>query len=148
MIPKVVIDTNIYISAIFWGGKPREVVDLGRYEKMLIFTSSDIEGELVERLRIKFRLAEEEIDQIISDFSTFTIPVKITNRIRAVLDDPDDDKFIECALSCRANFIVSGDKHLLNMKEYHGIKILRAAEFLKGKNDNLTWGEHGWSHLE
>lgn len=130
MIPKVVIDTNIYISAIFWGGKPREVVDLGRDEKILIFTSSDIEREIVEKLRIKFRLAEEEINQIISDFSTFTIPVKITNRIQAAPDDPDDDKFIECAVSCKADFIVSGDKHLLKMKEYHGIKILRASEYL------------------
>ena len=130
MIPKVVIDTNIYISAIFWGGKPRKVMDLGRDEKILIFTSSDIEGEIVEKLRKKFRLAKEETNQIISDFSTFTIPVKITNRIQAVLDDPDDDKFIQCAVSCKADFIVSGDKHLLCMKEYHDIKILRASEFL------------------
>jgi len=130
LIPKVVIDTNIYISAIFWGEKPRKVMDLGRDEKILIFTSSDIEGEIVEKLRKKFRLAKEEINYIISDFSTFTIPVKITNRIQAVMDDPDDDKFIQCAVSCKADFIVSGDKHLLSMKEYHDIKILRASEFL------------------
>jgi putative PIN family toxin of toxin-antitoxin system len=49
---KVVIDTNIYISAIFWGGKPRKVVDLGREEKILIFTSMDIEKEIAEKLRI------------------------------------------------------------------------------------------------
>jgi putative PIN family toxin of toxin-antitoxin system len=138
LIPKVVIDTNIYISAIFWGGKPREVVDLGRDEKMFIFISSDIEREIAEKLRTKFKLDENEINQIISDFSTFTIPIKITNRIQAVLNDPDDDKFIECAVVCKADFIVSGDKHLLDMKEYQGIKILRAAEFLKVKNDNLT----------
>ena len=130
MIPKVVVDTNIYISAIFWGGKPREVVDLGRDENMLIFTSSDIEREIAEKLRTKFRLDEEETNQIISDFSTFTIPVKIKKQIQAVLDDPDDDKFIECAVSCGADFIVSGDQHLLRIKEYAGIKILTAAEFL------------------
>ncbi|MFH1932755.1 MAG: putative toxin-antitoxin system toxin component, PIN family [Pseudomonadota bacterium] len=124
------IDTNIYISAIFWGGKPREVVDLGRDENMLIFTSSDIEREIAEKLRTKFRLDEEETNQIILDFSTFTIPVKITKQIQAVPDDPDDDKFIECAVSCGADFIVSGDQHLLRIKEYEGIKILTAAEFL------------------
>jgi uncharacterized protein len=138
LIPKVVIDTNIYISAIFWGGKPRGVVDLCRNERILIFTSSDIEGEIVEKLRIKFRLAEDEIDKIMSDFSSFTNPIEITKRIQAVPDDPDDDKFIECAVSCGADLIVSGDKHLLNMKEYYGIMILRASEFLKGKNDDLT----------
>ena len=130
MIPKVVVDTNIYISAIFWGGKPREVVDLGRDENMLIFTSSDIEREIAEKLRTKFRLDEEETNQIIADFSTFTIPVKIKKQIQAVLDDPDDDKFIECAVSCGADFIVSGDQHLLRIKEFAGIKILTAAEFL------------------
>jgi len=72
LIPKVVIDTNIYISAIFWGGKPREAVDLGRDENMLIFTSSDIEREIAEKLRTKFRLDEGETNQIILDFSTFT----------------------------------------------------------------------------
>jgi putative PIN family toxin of toxin-antitoxin system len=130
MIPRVVIDTNIYISAIFWGGKPREIVDLGRDEKILIFTSSEIEGEIAEKLRTKFRLGKDEIDQITLDFSTFTIPVKITNAIKTVPHDPDDDKFIQCAVSCNANFIVSGDKHLLNMKEYHGIRILKAPEWL------------------
>ncbi|MBW2738036.1 MAG: putative toxin-antitoxin system toxin component, PIN family [Deltaproteobacteria bacterium] len=59
MIPKVVIDTNIYISAIFWGGKPREVVDLGRDEKILIFTSFDIEKEIAEKLKTKFKLGHE-----------------------------------------------------------------------------------------
>ncbi len=124
------IDTNIYISAIFWGGKPREVVALGRDENILIFTSSDIESEIAEKLRTKFRLDEEETSQIISDFSTFTIPVNITRRIQAVADDPDDDKFIECAVSCGADFIISGDQHLLKIKEYEGIKILAAAECL------------------
>ena len=130
MIPKVVIDNNIYISAIFWGGKPREVVDLGRDENMLVFTSSSIEREIAEKLRTKFSLNEEETSQIISDFSTFTIPVKAIKKIKAVPADPDDDKFIECAVSCGANFIISGDQHLLRIKEYKGIKILTAAEFL------------------
>lgn len=124
------IDTNIYISAIFWGGKPREVVDLGRDKKIYIFISADIQKEIAEKLKIKFKLDEIEIDCILSDISTFTIPVRVTKRIQAVADDPDDDKFIECAVSCRANYIVSGNKHLLDLKEYAGIKILKASEFL------------------
>ena len=99
------VDTNIYISAIFWRGKPREVVDLGRDGKILIFTSTDIEKEIVEKLKTKFKLNEEEVDQIISDFSSFTVPVRIMNHIEAVTDDPDDDKFIECAVSCGADLI-------------------------------------------
>jgi putative PIN family toxin of toxin-antitoxin system len=125
-IPKIVIDTNIYISAIFWGGKPRMVVDFGRSGQVLIFTSSEIE----KKLKTKFGLSNEEAAQILLDFSTFTLPVKVSRRITVIDDDPDDDKFIECAVASRAGFIVSGDKHLLNLKEYKGIKIMKAADFL------------------
>ncbi len=130
MIAKVVIDTNIYISAIFWGGKPREIVDLGRDGNIIIFTSLGIEEEIAEKLRTKFKLDEEEVNQILLDFSTFTIPAKVTKQIQAVADDPDDDKFVECAVCCNVDYIVSGDRHLLNLKEYAGIKILKASEFL------------------
>jgi len=105
-------------------------VDLGRDENILVFTSLDINGEIREKLKTKFGLNDEEVDRILLDFSTFTVPVKVTKRIQVVSDDPDDDKFIECALSCDADFIISGDKHLLKMKEYAGIKIFKAKEFL------------------
>lgn len=130
MIPKIVIDTNIYISAIFWGGKPRSVVDLGRNGQVSIFTSSQIEKEINKKLKIKFGLSDEEVAQILFDFSTFTLPIKASRKITVIDDDPDDDKFIECAVASRAGFIVSGDKHLLNLKEYKGIKIMKAADFL------------------
>jgi putative PIN family toxin of toxin-antitoxin system len=130
LIPKIVIDTNIYISAIFWGGKPREIVELGRNGYIWVFSSAEIEKEIDEKLRLKFKLDADEAVHIILDFSTFTIPVKITKRIEAVNDDPDDDKFIECAVSSGADYIVSGDKHLLKLKEYEQIKIINAADFL------------------
>ncbi|MCK4603845.1 MAG: putative toxin-antitoxin system toxin component, PIN family [Deltaproteobacteria bacterium] len=59
MVPKIVIDTNIYISAIFWGGKPRAVVDLGRSEQVLRFTSSEIEKEIEKKLKTKFDYTEK-----------------------------------------------------------------------------------------
>ncbi|MCG2722043.1 MAG: putative toxin-antitoxin system toxin component, PIN family, partial [Thermodesulfovibrionales bacterium] len=54
----------------------------------------------------------------------------VSLHIEAVPEDPEDNKFIECALTCKADYIVSGDRHLLNLKEYAGIKILKASEFL------------------
>jgi len=57
---------------------------------------------------LKFKLDADEAVHIILDFSTFTTPIKITKRIKAINDDPDDDKFIECAVSCGADYIVSG----------------------------------------
>lgn len=129
-MPKIVIDTNIYISAIFWGGKPRMVVDLGRGGQVEIFMSSDIEKEIENKLTTKFGLSDEETEQILIDFSTFIIPVKISRKLSVIDEDPDDDKFIDCAVVSEAGFIISGDKHLLKLKEYNGIKILKAAEFL------------------
>ena len=102
----------------------------GRGEKILIFSSLEIEKEIAEKLRTKFKLDEEEVNRILLDFSTFTIPVEVTKQIEVVTDDREDDKFIECAICCNADYIVSGDRHLLNLKEYAGIKILKASEFL------------------
>lgn len=129
MVSRGVIDTNIYISAIFWDGKPREVIDLGRDGKITIFTSLDIENEIAGKLRTTFKLAEEDVNQILLDFSTFTLPIRINKQLIGVHDDPDDNKFIECAVECRADYIISGDRHLLNLKEYEGIKLIKSSEF-------------------
>ena len=131
MVLRVVIDTNIYISAIFWNAKPREVIDLGRDGKIIIFTSLDIENEIAGKLKTTFKLAGEDVNQILLDFSTFTLPIRINKQLIVVQDDPDDNKFIECAVECRANYIISGDRHLLNLKEYEGIKLIKSSEFLK-----------------
>ena len=128
---KIVIDTNIYISAIFWEGKPREVVDLGRYGQILIFTSPAIESEIAEKLSNKFKLKEDEVKNILMDFSTFTIPTVLSLHIEAVPEDPEDNKFIECAHTCKADYIVSGDEHLLSLKNYKGIQIINGDSFLK-----------------
>lgn len=128
---RVVVDTNVYISAIFWGGKPRRVIDLGRDGKIQIFTSEDIEQEILDKLTTKFGLNSDDAGRVMADFSTFTKPIRVSRRIHVVTDDSDDDKFIECAVECGAEFIISGDKHLLKMKRYKGIDIINAATFLK-----------------
>jgi putative PIN family toxin of toxin-antitoxin system len=129
-ISKIVNYVPKIISAIFWGGKPREIIHLGRDNRVHIFTSLEIENEIAEKLRTKFILNEEEINQILLDFSTLTVPVEVTTKIEAVPDDPEDNKFIECAVLSGVNYIISGDKHLLELKEYSGIKILKASEYL------------------
>ena len=128
---RVVVDTNVYISAIFWGGKPRHVIDLGRDGEIQIFTSEDIEQEILDKLMTKFGMNSDDAGRVMADFSTFTKLIRVSRRIHVVKDDPDDDKFIECAVECNAEFIISGDKHLLNMRKYEGIDIMNAATFLK-----------------
>lgn len=131
MVPRVVIDTNLYISAIFWGGKPREIVELGWNARILIFTSPEIQAEIERKLKTNFGLDEKEVAQILFDYSMFTLPIKPLQKILAIKADPDDDKFIECAVASKAGYIVSGDKHLLNLKSYQGIQIMKAAKFLE-----------------
>lgn len=128
---RVVVDTNVYIPAIFWGGKPRHVIDLGRDGKIQIFTSEDIEQEILDKLMTKFGMNSDDAGRVMADFSTFTKLIRVSRRIHVVKDDPDDDKFIECAVECNAEFIISGDKHLLNMRKYEGIDIMNAATFLE-----------------
>ena len=105
-------------------------MDLGRSGQVLIFTSSEIEKEIEKKLKTKFGLSDEEAAQILLDFSIFTVPVKVSRRITVIDDDPDDDKFIECDVASQAGFVVSGDKHLLDLEEYEGIKIMKATDFL------------------
>ena len=140
---RVVVDTNVYISAIFWGGKPRHVIDLGRNGKIQIFTSEDIEQEILDKLMTKFGLNSDDAGRVMADFSTFTKPIRISRRIHVVKDDPDDDKFIECAVECSAEFIISGDKHLLNMNKYEVIDIMSAATFLKSCYWKITESHPG-----
>ncbi len=130
MKDKVVIDTNVYISAIFWGGKPRKVVNLGRTGDIIIFTSNEIEQEIAEKLINKFNLSKAETDQILIDFSTFTNNIKVTSKIKIIESDPDDNKFLECGVDAKVNFIISGDKHLINLKKYKTIKIVNPFDFL------------------
>ena len=94
MALRVVVDTNVYISAIFWGGKARQVIDKGRDGLIFIYTSMDIEREIAHKLAVKFHLNEEEVSRIIIDFGTFTIPVISTKKISFIKNDPDDDKLV------------------------------------------------------
>ena len=84
---------------------PRKVVDLGRDGQVLIFTSIEIEEEIVRKLKTKFGLSDEESAQILLDFSTFTIQVQTPLKLAVIDDDPEDNKFslhnlqFECILS-------------------------------------------------
>ena len=86
---RVVIDTNIYISAIFWDGNPRKVIDLGRDGEIEIYTSKEIEEEIYRVLLKKFNLNSHDVEQALLDFSTFTIPVKPVQQFKVIKDDPE-----------------------------------------------------------
>ena len=128
---RVVIDTNVYISGLFWGGLPRRLLDFAREENYLLFTSTGIPDEIYKKLIGKFRLKEAEARFFIFDLLTFSNPIEVSERVTLVQADPDDDKFIECSVSCGADYLVSGDHHLTDLKAYRGIRILKVRDFLE-----------------
>lgn len=87
-------------------------------------------GELADKLRCAFGFSENHIQAVVNDLQRMAERVEIVGSLRVVAADPDDDKFIECAVTASAMVIVSGDHHLLDLGKYGDIQILTADEFL------------------
>ncbi|MCD6284271.1 putative toxin-antitoxin system toxin component, PIN family [bacterium] len=127
---RVVLDTNVFISALFWKGAPYQIFRKILEGAVLNFVSPQILKELKERLLYKFKLPPEKVKEYLETIvfnSKITYPKK---KLNIVKKDPSDSKIIECALEAKASFIISGDKHLLEIKRYKGIKIVTPREFL------------------
>ena len=129
---KVVIDTNIFVSS-FFGGNPRSVIDLWKKGEITLCLSKDILDEYIKVLQRIGLQDEGELAELLSLFSKgfnmlFTTK---TPKIRVIKNDPDDDKFIECALALKAEVIITGDRAIEAIGEYMGIKILSPQQFLK-----------------
>ncbi len=129
---KVVIDTNIFVSS-FFGGNPRKIIDFWKKGKIILCLSKDILDEYIDVLQ-RFGLKDEnEIEELLSLFAKgFNILFTTkTPKVKAVKEDSDDDKFIECAVALKAEVVITGDRALKIMGEYMGIKILTPQELLK-----------------
>lgn len=131
---RLVLDTNIVVSALIWGGVPRRLLDLGRDGQVTLFTSSVLLDELAEVLsRDKFAalLASQEISptflmQRYGMLARLVTPQTIERTVR----DADDDAVIATALAAQADVIVTGDNDLLVLHPYQEIQILNAADAL------------------
>ncbi|MHB8279170.1 MAG: putative toxin-antitoxin system toxin component, PIN family [Candidatus Humimicrobiaceae bacterium] len=130
---KVVIDTNVFISSFFRSSvNPGKIIDLWKSGKITICISKEIFDEYFEVL-IRLGLANEpELKELTDIFQRKEnmIYLNMVSKINLKIDDEDDLKFIECALMCKADYIVSGDKHLQKLKKYKNINILSPGEFL------------------
>ena len=127
----MVLDTNVTIAAFFWKGHPRAVYELIRDRKVVMLLSSDMEKELIRVMGYsKFGLSSKEIPPFIRNLRGHTEPVTTTSKVSAIDADPADNIFLECAADGEADYIISGDKHLLDLGSYKGIHILKAKEFL------------------
>jgi len=129
---RVVIDTNIFVSS-FFGGKPRQIIDLWKNGNLILCLSGEILDEYVEVLnRLGFR-DREEMGELLKLFAE-NVNIRFTSKtpkLQLVQEDPDDDKFIECAVALGAGYVITGDKALKALEEYIGIRIVTPAQFLE-----------------
>ena len=133
---RIVLDTNVVVSALFWTGPPRALLDLVYSGQVAAYTSDEIVLELEDVLsRAKFRVLLEklgvtprEISLRYTSLANLVHPAKLST---SVCQDPDDDAILECALAAAATVIVSGDRHLLALGTFRGIEIVPPAEILK-----------------
>lgn len=130
---RVVLDTNVFISGIFWEGNfSSRIIDLWRNQKLNLVSSLPLIEELVKTLKtFKIQMPEEMIEDWEKRIIENAIIVEPTEKVGVVTEDPDDNKFLETAIAGDAKVIISQDKHLLKLKEYNGIKIIKPEDFLK-----------------
>ena len=135
MYPKVVLDTNVLVSALNFGGNPDLILRLsrGRTKRFDLFLSPFILKELSVILSGKFFWSTPRIERATQLLVKWGDVVSTKKSISAIPKDRDDDdnRILECAVKAKADFIVSGDKHLLNLKKYEGIRMVTPAQFLK-----------------
>jgi putative PIN family toxin of toxin-antitoxin system len=127
---RAVFDTNILFSATGWKGSPYHCLRLARERKITLILCNEILLEYEEKLQTKLGMTPEQASRAVAEILSHSTLVKINNDLHVVLDDSEDDKVIESAVIGKAAYIVSGDKHLLAMKEYQGIVMIKANEFL------------------
>ncbi|MBN2264986.1 MAG: putative toxin-antitoxin system toxin component, PIN family [Candidatus Aminicenantes bacterium] len=129
---RVVLDTNALVSALLFGGEPGRLVSLWESGRIVPLVSRDV---LLEYLRVlaypKFGLGTDDIKSLVEEhILPFAEMVVVDHAPHVVLDDPGDDKFLALVLAGSADFLISGDKHLLALERYHGADILTPRNFL------------------
>ncbi len=127
---RVVADTNIFISALMFGGVPGSFLDLAFQSTFLLVTSLALLDELDEKLRTKFELSPGDADLIRNRLESISDIVSAAMTLSVVKEDPDDDRVIECAVAGGADYIVSGDRHLLKLGSYENIPIITVRRFM------------------
>jgi putative PIN family toxin of toxin-antitoxin system len=132
---KIVCDTNILISAYrFAKGKPDQVLEKVRQENIELIISPPILLEFQNVLRRKFDCSESLIKALTENLERISEKVIPSLRLSVIKEDESDNRILECAVEGKCDYIISGDEHhILPLKQYKGIKILRASEFLNLK---------------
>jgi putative PIN family toxin of toxin-antitoxin system len=124
-------DSNIYISALHFGGPPDDFLDLARSGAIHLSISDDIINEVTRVLREKFGWSKEALALFQERIQDFTERVVPTQRIDVVKEDPADNRIVECAVAGKSEYLVTRDNHLLKLNAFGGTQIIKVADFLE-----------------
>lgn len=133
---KLVVDTNILVSAFLWQGTPGRLVEMAGEKECFLFTSRVLLDELADVLQRK-KLAKQvqatglSAAQLLRHYQKLATTVTARRLAQQVSRDPDDDAVLACALAARAELIVSGDADLLVLKQFQGMRIVTPAQAVK-----------------
>ncbi len=137
--PHIVLDTNVLVSALLFGGVPRDVLQLVITGKVVCSLSLPILDELRDVLqRPRFGFSLQQAMTIVAELSDLCTIVAPTETVQVINADPADNRILECAIQARADAIVSGDAHLLALGTYKAIRILRPSEFIEMVNAEVA----------
>jgi len=134
---KIVLDANVFVSALINPrGKPAQILNYVVENKVRLFTSPSIIEELERvlsypKLVKRHGLEKRELKKFVSDLLSILSLIEGKKAIEVIAEDPADNNYLSCAVDAKADFIVSGDIHLLNLREYEGIQIITPAQFLE-----------------
>jgi putative PIN family toxin of toxin-antitoxin system len=128
---KVILDTNVFVSGVFFSGPPYRILEAWRDGKIQLVMSQEI---LDEHRRVGESLAEQfpnvELQSMLELITINAELFSVQNLPEPVCKDPDDDKFLACALASKCKVIISGDKNLLKVSGFHGIRVIRPRDFV------------------
>jgi putative PIN family toxin of toxin-antitoxin system len=128
---RVVLDTNVYISALMFGGLPGSLLDLAFLRSFTLVVSAALLDELDEKLREKFGVSHADAALLRARLESVAHVVEPQEILNVITEDPDDNRVLECAVSGNVDLIVSGDRHLLKLGEYQGIAIVTVRQFME-----------------
>ena len=129
---RIVIDTNVLISAIFWTGPPKVLLNKVRKKEVVFLTSQVLLNELKEiliRPDKPFKLSEEQAEHVINETRSLAEIVR-PRKIVGICRDEQDNRVLECAVDGRADWIISGDMHLLELRRFQGVRVGTVVDFL------------------